>query len=110
MPFDTYDFENINEERRKSIKQSIKQVSLQEVQKMGQQLFKFADDPWRDQFFAFLKEHPAATFHHAVSTDGVNFLYCDDKDRGIWFLPGTGVGPLRDRGKRAMKDAIGTHK
>ena len=110
MPFDTYDFESITEQRRKSIAQTIRPISLEEVKKLGQELFKYADDPWRDAFNQFLAEHPGCSFYHADASEGVNILYCPDKDRGIWFVPGTGLGPLQERGKKAMKDSIGLQK
>ena len=110
MPFDTFDFESITEERRKSIAKTIRPISLEEVKKMGQTLFKYADDPSRDAFNQFIAENPGASFHHAETTDGVNILYCSDKDKGLWFLPGTGLGPLQERGRRAMSESIGGHK
>jgi hypothetical protein len=39
-------------------------------------------------------------------SDGVNIVYCRDKDKGIWFLPGSGLGPLQATGRKVMKDAI----
>jgi hypothetical protein len=106
MPFDTFDFDSVTEKRRQSIAQSIRQLSLEDVKKMGQQLFKYADDPWRDAFNQFLGENPGATFYHADASEGVNILYCPDKDRGIWFVPGTGLGPLQETGRRTMKGSI----
>jgi hypothetical protein len=47
-----------------------------------------------------------ATFHHAVTSDGVNILYCRDQDKGMWFLPGSGMGPLQARGRQIMKEMI----
>jgi len=110
MPFDTYDFESITDERRKSIAQSIRAISLEEVKKMGQQLFKYAEDPWRETFNQFVAENPSGSYYHAVTSDGVNLLYCSDKDKGLWFVPGTGMGPLQERGRRTMKESIGAHK
>ena len=73
---------------------------------MGDELFKYVDDPWRDAYFGFIAENAGASFHHAATTDGVHLLYCKDKDKGIWFLPGQGKGPLQATGRRAMKDLI----
>jgi len=42
-----------------------------------------ADDPWREAFFRFIAENPGATFHHAVTSDGINIVYCRDKDKGM---------------------------
>src|SRR4051794_24850911 len=110
MPFEKFDLESITEERIKSINKTIRSVSRDEVKKMGDQLFKYADDPWRDSFFRFVNEHPSASFHHALTSENANVLYCDDLDKGIWFLPGVGLGPLQAKGRKAMKDAIGSHR
>ena len=109
MPFDKIDFESITEERRKSIAKSIRPVSIDEMKKLGAELFKYADDPWREAYYKFINEHPTAEFHHALTSDGVNILYCRDIDKGMWFLPGQGMGPLQERGKQAMKKSIEGH-
>jgi hypothetical protein len=106
MPFDKIDFESITEERRKSIAKSIRPISADELKKLGNDMFKYADDPWRDTYFKFVNEHPHASFHHALTTDGVNIIYCQDLDKGMWFLPGQGMGPLQQKGRDAMKESI----
>ena len=106
MPFDTFNLETLTKERRKAIAESIRTVSTDELKTIGNEIFKFADDPWRDAFFTFISENPGATFHHAVTSDNVNIVYCRDRDKGMWFLPGSGMGPLQDRGKKIMKEMI----
>ena len=106
MPFDKIDIESLNEERREAIAKSIRPISVEELEKLGHELFRYADDPWREAFFGFIAENKGATFHHAVTHDGVNIVYCRDKDKGIWFLPGSGKGPLQERGRQVMKDMI----
>ncbi len=106
MPFDTFNLETLTKERRKAIAESIRTVSTDELKMIGNEIFKFAEDPWRDAFFTFIAENPGATFHHAVTSDNVNIVYCRDKDKGMWFLPGSGMGPLQDRGKKVMKEMI----
>ncbi len=110
MTFEKFDFESLTTERRKAIGKTIRPISLEEMKKLGEDLFKYADDPWREAYFAFVKENPGATCHHAMTSDGVNLLYCREKDRGIWFLPGRGMGPLQERGRQTMKDAIEQHR
>src|SRR3954469_3343432 len=95
-----FDLESLNNERLKAIAKTIHVISVDEVKKMGEELFHFADDPWRDTYFNFIAENPGCTFHHAVTSDGVNLLYCRDKDQGLWFLPGSGLGPLQSRGRQ----------
>jgi len=106
MPFEKFDLENLDKERRKAIAKSIRTISVEELKALGEQIFRFADDPWREAFFRFIAENPGATFHHAVMSDGVNLVYSRDKDKGIWFLPGSGLGPLQATGRKAMSEII----
>src|SRR5262249_9988499 len=106
MAFDKFDLENLDKERRKAIANSIRPISVEELKKLGGELFRYAEDPWREAFFQFIAENPGATYHHAVMSDGVNIVYCRDKDKGIWFLPGSGIGALKATGRKVMKDAI----
>jgi hypothetical protein len=39
-------------------------------------------------------------------SDGVNIVYCRDQDKGMWFLPGSGMGPLQTTGRKMMNDII----
>ena len=106
MAFEKFDLENLDKERRKAIANSIRTISVEELKAIGNEIFRYAEDPWREAFFGFIAENPGATFHHAVTSDGVNIVYCRDKDRGIWFLPGSGMGPLQATGKRTMSEMI----
>ena len=106
MPFEKFDLGNLDKERRKAIANSIRTVSVEELKAIGEQIFRYADDPWREAFFSFIAQNPGVTFHHAVMSDGVNIVYCRDKDKGIWFLPGSGLGPLQATGRKAMTEII----
>jgi hypothetical protein len=106
MPFEKFDLENLDKERRKAIAKSIRVISVEELKALGGDLFRYADDPWRETFFQFIAENAGATFHHAVTSDGVNILFCRDKDKGMWFLPGSGMGPLQARGRKIMNEMI----
>ena len=110
MSFEAFDLENLDKERRKALAKSIRPISVEELKKLGGELFRYAEDPWRDTFFRFIAENAGATFHHAVASDGVNFVYCRDQDKGMWFLPGSGMGPLQATGRKMMKEMIaGAH-
>ncbi len=110
MPFEKFDLESLDKERRKAIAKSIRTINVEELKKLGEEIFRYADDPWRETFFRFIAENAGATFHHAATSDGVNILYCRDQDKGMWFLPGSGMGPLQARGRQIMKEMItGTH-
>ena len=45
-------------------------------------------------------------FYHASAGKGVIFLYSRDNDKGLWYLPGSGLGPLGEGGRQLMKEAI----
>lgn len=103
---DTFDFEKLSQERREALARTFRPISLPEMKALGDELFSFADDPWRAAYFGFIADNPGASFHYATTSDGVHLLYCKDKDKGIWFLPGQGKGPLQENGRRAMKELI----
>jgi len=107
MPFDKFvDIETINEERSHAIRKSVRSITLEELRKLGDEIFHYPDDAWRQKLLQLTKEHPHDAFYHAVTNEGVVFLYCPAEDIGLWFLPGNGMGPLRETGKRMMKEAI----
>jgi hypothetical protein len=93
MPFDKFvDIETINKERRKAITKSIRIISVEELKKLGEEIFDSPDRPWRQTFLSLIAEHPGATFYHASAGEGVIFLYSRDQDKGLWYLPGSGMG------------------
>ena len=106
MPFEKFDLENRDKERRKAITKSIRIISVEELKKLGEEIFDSPDRPWRDTFLQLIAENPGATFHHASAGEGVIFLYIRDQDKGLWYLPGSGLGPLSVAGRQMMKEAI----
>lgn len=106
MPFDTINIEEITKARRKAIAESIRTISLEELKILGARLFPLMDNPWREKFFDFITENAGATFHHATAHDGVQIIYCHAKDKGIWFLPGIGMGPMQPNGLGILKQIV----
>ena len=76
MKPENLNMEEITEARRKAFAASIRTIGLEELKALGEKLFPFVGDPWREKFFAFLDENPGATFHHATAHDGVQVVYC----------------------------------
>ena len=106
MTFEKFeDAEAIDNERRKAITKSIRIISVEELKKLGDEMFDDPDRPWRDAFRQFIAEHPGATFYHASAGEGVIFVYSRDGDKGLWYLPGSGLGPLSEAGRQVMKKA-----
>jgi hypothetical protein len=58
MPFEKFDLVSLNKERRKAIAKSIRTISVEELKKLGGELFHYAEDPWRETFFRFIAENP----------------------------------------------------
>ena len=107
MPFDKFeDAVAIDKDRREAIAKSIRIISVEELKKLGEEMFDSPDRPWRETFFQFIAEHPGGTFHHASAGQGVIFVYSRDGDKGLWYLPGSGLGPLSEAGRQLMKEAI----
>ena len=107
MPFEKFeDAGAIDDERRKAIAKSIRIISIEELKKLGEEMFDDPDRPWRQTSLEFIEQHPGATFYHASAGQGVVFLYARDADKGLWYLPGSGLGPLSETGRRLMKEAI----
>jgi hypothetical protein len=106
MAFEKFDLENLDKERRKALAKSVRTISVEELKALGEEIFRYADDPWRDTFFKFIADNRGSTFHHAIASDGVNIIYCRDQDKGMWFLPGSGMGPLQATGRKIMKEII----
>lgn len=108
MPFDKLTSpEELWEQRRKSVKESLQTISLDELKDIVKQHEEeFVGDPWRDEFVRLMEEQSQASFYRAVPQDGVAIYYCSDAEFGVWVLSGSGMGPLDATGKRLMKEAI----
>ena len=106
MEYENLDIENITEARRKAVKQSIHSVDLQELKSLGETLFPTFDNPWREVYFEFLKENSGSTFYRATTSDGYELIYCHAKENGMWFVPGSGMGPLQAKGLKIMKEIV----
>ena len=106
MPFESINMDEITEDRRKAISASIRTISVEELTKLGEKIFPLMDHPWRDKFFNFISENTGQTFHHATTNEGGQFIYCRGKDKGMWFVPGTGMGPLQPQGLAMFKKIV----
>ena len=108
MPFDKFaDIDTINEQRRKAVTKSIRTINVEELKKLAEEIFHSPDDPWKQTLLQLVADNPGATFHHADAGQGVIFLYSRDVDKGLWCLPGSGLGVLSARAREMMKKAIG---
>src|SRR4051794_1551951 len=108
MDFEKFrDGKKNDEDRRKSVTNSIRTINVEELKKLAEEIFHSPDDPWKQTLLQLIAENPGATFYHADAGEGVIFLYCLDVNKGLWFLPGSGMGPLSARARQMMKEAFG---
>ena len=99
--------DEVTEARREAIRETIHTITVEELRSLGEGLFPYVDHPWREKYFAFIAENSGATFHHATTDDHVHIIYCAAKDKGMWFVPGSGMGPLQSTGLTFMKELVG---
>ena len=105
MPFDQFhDIGEITEARRKAVAQSIRKISTEELKKLAEQIFDSPDHPWRERFFQLIQNR-GVTFYHVLAGEDVIFIYDSAEDKGHWCLPGSGIGPLSEKGRQIMKEA-----
>lgn len=105
MP-DNQSMDDITDARRRSIEETIKTISVEELNGLGEGIFPSHDHPWREKFFRFISENAGASFYHAVTHDRVHIIYCQAKDEGMWFQPGSGMGPLQEKGRKILKAIV----
>ena len=104
MPSDNLSPETITAARRIAIAGSIQTASYGELKALGEELFPVADDPWRANYFKFISDNCNTILLHATTSDGIHIVYCPEKNKGIWFVPGSGLGPLQTKSLRIVKE------
>jgi hypothetical protein len=107
MPFDKFlDREALSEERRRAVQESLQTMTVADLRKIVKELSDFEGDPWQEKFLRVVETHPEASFYRAVTQEGAIVLYCPGEDTGVWFLPGSGMGPVPEEAKRHMREAM----
>ena len=107
MPFDKFvDMQTVSEERRKAIQGSLETMTVAELREIVKELSDFEGDPSQENFVRVIEAHPEASFYRAVTQEGAIILYCPGENSGVWFLPGSGMGPLPEEAKCHMKEVI----
>ena len=104
---DSLDINSIMEARRKAVEKTIRSIGAADLTALIDEIFPYFDDPWRHRFAEFVQENGGSSFYHATTNDPLHILYCSTKDKGIWYVPGSGVGILQQRGLDILKNAVG---
>lgn len=103
--------ENLNiqecmESRRLAITDSLRTISVAEVNALTDELFPHANHPWREEFITVINDPTSGTLHHAMADERMHILYCHNKNIGLWFIPTGGMGPLQSSHLGIMKGII----
>ena len=96
----------ITDERRKALQETIRPITVEELKTVGEEIFPYHDSAWRERYYEFLAENPGSTFYHGTTREGIHIIYCHTKEKGIWYLPGSGLGPLMEKGLKTMKKIV----
>lgn len=94
------------EARRKSISESLRVISVEELTDLGERLFPLADDPWAEKYSSLIAENAETTFYHATTHDHFQIVYCHAANKGIWFLPDFGKGRIQPKDLEMLKEIV----
>ena len=100
------DIKEIMECRRRAVKESLQPISVAELGALTDELFPSADHPWLEKFLSVINDPASGTFYHALADDRVHLLYCHDKNIGMWFIRGSGKGPLQPEHLAIVKEIV----
>ncbi|MEO7933929.1 MAG: hypothetical protein ABIT76_12295 [Chthoniobacterales bacterium] len=106
MEPENLNIEEIMKSRRHSVEESLTTISVAELKMLTDELFPFNDHPWLEKFLTVIHDPASGTFHHAVVDNRVDVLYCHNKDIGMWFIPGSGKGPLQPEQLKIMREIV----
>jgi hypothetical protein len=106
MEHETLDIKQVMESRRHAVEESLNTISVAELKALTDEIFPDVTHPWLEKFSEIVNDPASGTFHHAVTDDRIHILYCRDKNTGIWFIPGSGKGPLQPEQLEIMKEIV----
>lgn len=94
------------ENRRTMIKKTIRPATLEELKKLGEERFPIVTDPWYTRYTEFLTKNADARFYRAEIAGHAEIIYCADIGRGVWFLPGKGMGIIQSKGLEILAEVV----
>ena len=94
------------ESRRHAVEDSLNPISPAELKALTDELFPNADHPWLEKFLEVVSDPASGTFHHAMTDDRVHVLYCHGNNIGMWFILGSGKGPLQPEQLKTMRQIV----
>lgn len=102
---DDWPDETVNH-RREAIRETIHRVGIEEIRALGAERLPVATDPWAERFNRFLNTHPRSRYYLAEVPGGFEIAYCHDTGDALWFLPGSGMGVVQEKGRKFLKELV----
>jgi hypothetical protein len=96
----------VMESRRHAVEESLHTISVAELKALTDELFPSVDQLWLEKFLSVINDPTSSTFYHALTGNRVQVLYCQDKNIGMWFVPGSRIGPLQTDQLKIMKEIL----
>ncbi|RPJ35189.1 MAG: hypothetical protein EHM17_03760 [Verrucomicrobiaceae bacterium] len=98
--------DNTMDNRRDAVRKTIRPATLEELKTLGAKRFPIVTDPWCERFNEFLKQHASEKFYRAETHEGAEIVYCRESDKGVWFLPGSGMGIIQSKGLQMLAEVV----
>jgi len=99
MQTEALDIKEVMKSRRHAVEESLHTISSAELKALTDELFPYADHPWLEKFSEVVNDPASGTLHHAV-------VYCHGKNIGMWFILGSGKGPLQPDELKIMRELV----
>jgi hypothetical protein len=106
MQPENLNIKEIMESRLHAVEESLNTISVAELKALTDELFPFGNHPWLEKFSEVVSDPSSGTIHHAMADNRVHVLYCHDKHIGMWFLQGSGKGPLQPEQLNIMREIV----
>jgi hypothetical protein len=92
--------------RREAVRRTIRPASYDELVELGEKRFPLVTDPWFVRFSEFLQNNKDSKFYRADAPGGAEVIYCREAEKGVWFLPGSGMGIIQSKGLKALAEIV----
>jgi hypothetical protein len=106
MEHNTHTIAELMQSRRHAVMESLRTISVAELNALTDELFPYTDHPWLEKFLEVVSDPASGTFYHATAGDQVQVLYCHDRNIGMWFIRGSGKGPLQPEELQIMREVV----
>jgi hypothetical protein len=106
MQGEELNIKEVLEARRQAVEESLRSIEAAELKALTDELFPWGDHPWLEKFSEVVNDPTSGTFHHAMADDRIHVLYCHNKNIGMWFIRGSGKGPLQPDQLKIMKEIV----